>query len=137
MKLEAMLVFLLGACPEYPVVPHPIPVIECSESEEAPTITLIYGNVLAGKVKGCGYLPIKSTTYGGSLRIEIEDTDPIKDYVIMLNNHHLACSNDEHPSQISRTILRKQYAVPMYSLIVIGADDEKGNATRAVVFIWR
>ncbi len=148
MKLEALLAIAVSCfhpCSQ-PVVPHPIPYIECVEDDVVdegtstitrPTITITYNNSTIERVTGCKYVSIPSRTQGGSLRIELDSPSTITDYIILLDCHHLACSNDAHPSQLPKSHIMKQYAVPLYGHLLVGVRDEKGNTSRAVIIIER
>lgn len=137
MKLEILLALLLG-CPiqEEPVIPHPLPYMQHStKNESSPEITIIYNNDLPITVTGYETLKIPSKTNGGSLKIEINDSNGIEKYLILKDNYHLACSNDNHPSNPQQKRIVKQYSIPLYSRILVCANDEKGNASEAVIEI--
>ncbi|MBI4441445.1 hypothetical protein HY639_04715 [Candidatus Woesearchaeota archaeon] len=132
MKLEALLAVAL-AC--QPIIPHPLPDIPLVENESSPRIILKYNNELPVVVHGLRDITIHSRTYGGSLRIELEDSDEISTYVILLNEHHLTCSNDQHPTQLPTGRVTRQYAVPMHGYLQITVSDGKGNTSWATVTI--
>lgn len=137
MKLEMLLALLLGcSIQEEPVIPHPLPYMQHpAKNESSPDITIIYNADLPMTVKGYETLQISSKTNGGSLKIEINDSDGIEKYLILKDNHHLACSNDNHPSNYKPRRIVKQYSVPLYSRILVCVNDEKGNASEAVIEI--
>lgn len=136
MKLETLLILTL-ACHE-PILPHPLPFIPAQDkNDSSPTILLTYAHDLPYEVRGHENLALKSRTYGGSLKIELDDSETIQKYSIMLNGFHLSCSNDDHPSNPKKTYIKKQYAVPLHGVLLIAAEDGKGNTSRVRVRIER
>lgn len=123
-------------CPPEPVIPHPIPSIApIDKNDSSPEIILTYNNDLPCVMKGQQDIVLKSRTYGGTLKIELSDSDVIQNYYFILNGHHLACSTDDHPGNPKKSYIRKQYAVPLHGVLLIAVEDEKGNSSRTIVQI--
>ncbi len=94
--LEVLLGFALSCCHDYPdpVIPHPIPHIFPHEKNDcSPEILLTYNHELPWRGKGLQEIVMKSRTYGGTLKIELSDSEAIRNYYVFLNAWNIAyCS---------------------------------------------